>query len=135
MDWLEKQKEFVLDQKAKVVKFYQRGRYGVSYHDEFSLDYYLSRILIQSLPKYKNDGEYGEFVVFTDPDAQVDWSEDADEAADLAARELWDMKIDAIWSALYDHYESDDPEDFYLNTERIPDAMEVFAPMYWCLWW
>ena len=135
MKWFERQKERVLDQKAKVVKFYQRGRYGVSYEDEFSLDYYLARILLQSLPKYKNDGEYGEFVVFTDPDYVLEFDNVEEDPEYVVAMDTWDAKIDAVWSALYDQYESDDYELQYKYKERFTASMEVFSNMFWALWW
>ena len=42
--------------------WYQRARFGVSYADEWSLDYHIAAILMHSLPKYTSTGSYGQTV-------------------------------------------------------------------------
>lgn len=108
---------------------WQRITKGVSFEDEFSLDYYIASILLESLPKYKNEGKYGEFVEFTTtPSFEQDEYE--------AGIDDWDMMIDAVWSAIYDIYK-DDSELIYDSAanERLDLALHVLADYFRGLWW
>lgn len=109
---------------------YERVRFGVSHEDEYSLDYHLASVILRSILNYKNDDKYGERVVYVER-YNDDFSHNESDM------ELWDMKIDAIWSAFYDLYESDDIALQYSAeaSERFQHAFRLFGELFRGLWW
>jgi hypothetical protein len=113
----------------------------VSYRDEWSLDSHLARQLLEALPRFKNDGDHGQAVIFCE---RLDWSMPEENGltkkqAKKMKREqmdLWDMKVDAIWSALYDWYEEYDFTcEPLAHTQRVQAGWKLFGEMAQGFWW
>ena len=101
----------------------ERARFGVSYHDEFGLDFYLTRVLLHSLPKYKNVGSYGRHVEFVLPNAGFNATQDE--------RDEWDEMIESILARLKELYDDEMPA----IRKDLSGLFADLGTVYQCLWW
>lgn len=114
--------------KNAVKWFIQRGRRGYSDYDLYSFDSYLIPMLIEVLPKYTNQGEFGKTITFHDPEMP------RTDLIDPKSMESWDMKVLAAVSYIEEWWERSQDDVLFDEPLDMSQIEYVFRHIR-CFWW